>query len=787
MRVLLLVLVWLMAVQSYAQKGIIKGIITDNFGKPIDFVVVTVPAYQLGTSSNQQGYYSLEVPANVYLQVKMNYIGNTKDTTLLVPIDGVVEWNYAFKVGEIKGIDIVARRKDSLQRMEVSLTRLDARKLESMPSAFGDFNKILATLSGVVSNNELSSTYSVRGGSFDENLVYVNDILIYRPFLIRAGQQEGLSFINPNLAGEVAFSSGGWQSKYGDKLSSVLNVQYKEPIQNSGSVTLGILNNQAHIEGITKDERFSYLVGFRRKSSRYLLNTLPVQGQYLPQFFDLQGYLNYNYSKKLSVGLLFSYARNRYLVQPESQETSFGTVNRVLRLFVAFEGQEKMDYDIAQNAFKITYKPNAKLTTNWIVSQVFTAEKEYSDVEAGYRLCEINPNFGTQGFNECVTTVGVGSEYLYLRNRLDAQIYALENRSVYQHDYKHTFEFGTRYSYESITDKLREYNFTDSVGFVKVAYRNFRDNHLQSNRISAYLQHNIRIDSTQSLTYGARLAYWDTNREWLVSPTLQYAFKPKGKRNIVWKGALGIYQQQPFYREIRDFEGNLNKNVRSQKAFHAIVANDYIFTAFGDRKFRLTNELYYKYLWDVVPYDVDNVRLRYYANNDAVAYAVGWDGRVSGEFIKGTESWFSMSLMQTKENVGFDTKGYIRRPTDQRLTLGMYLEDHLPNNPTWRMNLNLVWGTGLPFNVPNNPELRNVFQGKAFRRVDVGFSKFIDKIRWNGKTVFQSLWIGADILNLLAINNIISYNWVADLNNQRYAIPNALSARFLNFRMIAKF
>jgi hypothetical protein len=256
---------------------------------------------------------------------------------------------------------------------------------------------------------------------------------------------------------------------------------------------------------------------------------------------------------------------------------------------------------------------------------------------------------------------------------------------------------------------------------------------------------------------------------------------------MVWKGAVGVYQQQPFFRELRDFQGNLNLNLKSQKSIHAIVGNDYAFKAFGDRNFRLTNELYYKYLWDVVPYDVDNVRLRYYATNDAKAYAVGWDSRISGEFIKGTESWFSMSLMQTKEDVGFDNKGYIRRPTDQRLTFGMYLEDHLPNNPTWKMNLNLVWGTGLPFNVPNNPELRNVFQGKAFRRVDVGFSKYVDRVRFGGRTVFQSLWIGADILNLLAINNVISYTWVSDLNRQRYAIPNALSARFLNLRVIVKF
>jgi len=768
----------------FAQKATIRGKITDETQKPLDFVVILVPAHNLATSTNAQGFYELQVPAEKDILLKINYLSKIQDTTLFLKANSVVELNFVFRTTEIEAISVIAKKEDSLRRMEVSLFRLNAKLLEQMPSAFGDFNKILATLAGVVSNNELSTTYSVRGGSFDENLVYVNDILIYRPFLIRAGQQEGLSFINPNLADEVAFSSGGWQAQYGDKLSSVLSVGYRKPVRQSGSLTLGILNNQAHAEGISKNGKFTYLLGLRRKSSRYLLQTLPVRGQYLPQFLDFQGYFTYQISPKWTAGLLLSFAQNRYLVRPESQRSTFGTVNRVLRLFVNFEGQEKMDYDISQNSFKFTYQPNEKFTSHWIGSQIFTTEREYSEVEATYRLCEVNPAFGTQGFNECVTTIGTGTDYLYLRNRFKAQIFALENRSTYQYNSKNRFDFGLRYTYENIDDRLAEYNFTDSAGFVQIAYRNFQDNRLQSSRLACYAQHQIVIDTLKTLTYGLRATFWSANREFLLSPTLQYAYRKS--ENFVWKTALGFYQQPPFYRELRDFAGNLNKNVKAQKSFHFIVGNDYSFKAAGNRSFRMTNELYYKQLWDVVAYDVDNVRLRYYANNDAKAYAYGWDMRISGEFIKGTESWLSMSLMQTKENVSFDSKGYIRRPTDQRFTLGIYLEDYLPNNPTWRMNLNLVWGSGLPFNVPNNPDLRNVFQGKAFRRVDVGFSKFIDKVRFGGKQVLQSLWIGADILNLFAINNVISYAWISDLDNRRYAIPNALSARFLNLRMIAK-
>jgi len=769
---------------SFAQKATIRGKITDETQKPIDFAVVFVPAHNLATSTNAQGFYELQVPAEKDILVKINYLAKTKDTTLFLKANSMVELNFVFRTTEIEAISVIAKKEDSLRRMEVSMVRLDAKLLEQMPSAFGDFNKILATLAGVVSNNELSSTYSVRGGSFDENLVYVNDIMIYRPFLIRAGQQEGLSFINPNMVSQVGFSSGGWQAQYGDKLSSVLTVNYREPIRNGGSLTLGILNNQTHAEGISQDGKFTYLLGLRRKSSRYLLNTLPIQGQYLPQFFDFQSYFTYKLSPKWSAAVLLSFARNRYFVEPKSQQSTFGTVNRVLRLFVNFEGQEKMDYDISQNSFKLTYQPNEKFISHWIGSQIFTTEREYSEVEAIYRLCEINPNFGTQGFNECVTTVGVGADYLYLRNRFKAQIFALENRSTYQYNSKNRFDFGLRYTYENIDDRLAEYNFIDSTGFVQVGYRNFQDNRLLSSRLACYAQHQIVLDTLQTLTYGFRATFWSINQEFLLSPTLQYAYKKS--ENSIWKAALGLYQQPPFYRELRDFTGNLNKNVKAQKSLHFIVGNDYTFKAAGNRNFRITNELYYKHLWDVIAYDVDNVRLRYYANNAARAYAYGWDMRISGEFIKGTESWLSMSLMQTKEDVSFDNKGYIRRPTDQRFTLGIYLEDYLPNNPTWRMNLNLVWGSGLPFNVPNNPDLRNVFQGKAFRRVDVGFSKFIDKVRFGGKEVLQSLWIGADILNLFAINNIISYSWISDLDNRRYAVPNALSARFLNLRMIAK-
>ncbi len=778
-------------VPSQDTQSSIFGKIVDENKQPLEQVIISINERNK-TVSDSQGNFKTTIPSNEKVIIAFSLVGmKTQKTTLNLAPNAQKEFFIILLTDEIETAEITG--KDTLSREQVSTTRLSATKLSQMPTTFGDFNKILATLSGVVSNNELSSTYSVRGGNFDENLVYVNDIMVYRPFLVRAGQQEGLSFINPNLVGDISFSSGGWQSKYGDKLSSVLDIQYKKPLKPSskhilgnttGSITFGILNQQAHIEGISKNSKFTYLVGARRKSSKYLLNTLPVNGQYLPQFFDLQGFFSYQFSKKTSLSLLTSYARNRYLVRPETQETSFGTVSRVLRLLVEFEGQEQLNYDISQNALKLTHQFTPNLTTNWIVSVMNTSEREYSDVEASYRLCEVNTAFGTQGFNECVKTVGSGKNYQYLRNKLIASVLAIENRSVWNASKNHKVEFGARYTYENIQDLLNEYRFTDSAGYVGGLERAKGDYNIYSSRLAVYAQNRIYLDSKQTLTLGIRGGYWSLNNEFLISPSAQYSLQVN--QNLILKAAAGVYQQPPFYREMRNFEGNLNLNLRSQRSTQYIVGVDYLFKQWG-RTFRVVSEAYYKNMTNIVPYDVDNVRLRYYAKNNALAYATGIDARVSGEFIKGAESWFSVSYLRTFEDINDDNKGYLRRPTDQRMTFGVYFEDHIPNNPTLRMNLNLVWGTGLPFSVPNQPNFRSAFSGPAYRRVDIGFSKSLSDLRMFGHLAFKSIWIGLDVLNLLGIENVISYTWVKDVSGQTYAIPNALSARFLNLRLIGKF
>jgi hypothetical protein len=673
-----------------------------------------------------------------------------------------------------------------------------------MPSPFGDFNKVIATMPGVVSNNELSSTYSVRGGNYNENLVYVNDIEIYRPFLVSSGQQEGLSFVNPDMVKSVEFSSGGFQARYGDKLASVLNVQYKNPKKFGGSVSLGILAQTASIEGADSSGRISYVVGFRRKDARYLFGAsklvkgLDVKGEYLPQFIDAQSYITIDLTGKekrkeqpnvTTLGILNSYARNRYLVRPASRETQFGTIQRVLRLYTAYDGEETMSYDTWQTGLKLSHKWNSNWRSDLSTSFVSTQEREKIDIEGGYRLCDIETNQSKSDYNQCISVRGVGTEYRYARNKLDGIILQAMQRNYYQSDSgRFSTEFGWNVSSENLKDDLYEYQFVDSADFVSVSTPLIASQNLVSTRYGGYLQQTFHISDQTSLNYGARFGYWSLNNEWIVSPRIQFSHKPNWKKDWLFKASAGIYHQQPFYRELRNAAGQINKDLKSQKSYQAVLGANYRFKLW-DREFQLNQEVYGKYLWDVVPYDVDNVRIRYFAKNSATAFAVGYDMRVGGEFIRGSESWFSLGVLSTREDVDGDGKGYIRRPTDQRVTLGVFFQDHLPKNPSVRMYLNMVIGTGLPFGPPGNLENRGALKAPPYRRVDIGFSKVIslgDKSKWLGKR-FETIWLGLEILNLIGAENTISYTWIKDVYDVQYAVPNTLSTRFLNLRLQVKF
>lgn len=783
--------------------GTLKGAITHK-SEPLQGVYIQIKNLNRVTQTDGAGKFSLKVPAETDLLLEISFLGmkpRTYQIRLQPGESRQLNSELEEDIKEGQTIEITARRD---LRDQVSVTTIDPKLAKLLPSAFGDFNKMLSTLPGVVSNNELSSSYSVRGGNYNENLVYVNDMEIYRPMLISSGQQEGLSFINPDLVKSVEFSSGGFQARYGDKLASVMNVQYKAPTSFGGSVSLGILSQTGHVEGADSSGRIGYVFGVRRKSAQYLFQAskivkgLDVKGEYLPEFVDVQNYITIDLTGKVkrrlqpnrtTLGILNAYARNRYLVRPASRETQFGTIQRVLRLFTAYEGEETMSYDTWQSGLKLSHKWNLDWKSDLAVSIVRTMERERVNIEGGYRLCDVETNQSKSNFNECIALRGVGTEYRYARNRLEGTVGQIMQRNYVQLDSsKISTEFGWHSSWENLNDNLYEYGFVDSADYVNVSNPVISNQNLASVRSGAYVQQTWEISEKSHLTYGIRAAYWTLNKEWIVSPRLQFAHKPVWKKDWLFKASAGIYQQQAFYRELRDYEGIINKNLKAQKSAQMVFGADHRFHLW-DREFQFSQEVWGKYLWNVVPYDVDNVRIRYYAKNNAVAYAMGYDMRIGGEFIRGAESWFSLGVLSTRENVDGDGKGFIRRPSDQRVTVGIFFQDHLPKNPSARMYLNLVYGTGLPFGPPKNISNRAALSAPAYRRVDIGFSKLIslsNKSTWVGKR-FETIWLGLEILNLIGAENVISYTWIKDIYDVQYAVPNTLSTRFVNLRVQVKF
>ncbi len=785
MKNLFFLIFFLISLSGYAQIAL-HGTIIDVEGEPIESANVQLPNYQLGTSSNQLGQFKLLLPDNDIWKIRVTHINYQPLDTILylsnVSSDPVFQLKEA--ITTLSQVEIRGSQTQTVES-QPSTFKIDPIAAKMLPTPFGEFNMLLSTLPGVVSNNELSSAYQVRGGNFDENLVYVNDIPVYRPFLIRAGQQEGLSFVNPDLVSGIQFSSGGWQSKFGDKLSSNLLIDYKKPQNFGGSVTLGLLGGAMHLEGASSDKKLSYLLGIRHKRSQYLLNTLETQGEYLPQFTDLQSFINYKISPKSELGVLMAYASNRYLVVPENRETTFGNLQEgFLRLFVAFDGREILEYDTYQSGLKYTHRFNKKFKSHLISSVMSTREREYQDLEGGYRLCDVNKQVGSRDFDQCLSIRGIGTNFTYARNRLNATVINTENRNELKLSNNNTLEFGVGVFHQVIDDMFQEYSFLDSADFVAVDYSVEEKQQINGAQFFGYLQDKMVIDSIHHFNVGVRVNYFDINRQLLISPRLQYAFFPKWKRETAIKFSLGYYQQPPFYREFRNYQGQLNLDLLAQSSIHMIAGFEHHLEFWG-RPFNLSSEIYYKHLYNVVPYDVDNVRIRYLADNNATAYATGIDLRLSGEFVPGTQSWFSLSVLSTREDVENDGQGFIRRPSDQNINLGVYFEDYLPNDPTMRMNLNLLVGSGLPFGPPNNIRNRSAFNGEIYRRVDLGLSKLIKMNKMLGTN--GNLWLGVEILNLLGADNVISYSWIKDFNNLQYGVPNSLSARFLNIRAIVNF
>lgn len=823
--------------QDFAE---VYGKITDSVNQPVPLVNIALAGQPGGTVTSADGSFSLKVPANRDLTLLITFVGfNPEKVKINLKNGERKEVNRRLSESTTQLPDFVVEDR---QIRSSNLNTIDPKLATRIPSASGGIEALVKTFAGVSSNNELSSQYSVRGGNYDENLVYVNDIEIYKPFLVRSGQQEGLSFLNSDLTASILFSAGGFEARYGDKLSSVLDIRYKRPTKTAGSVSLSLLGASMHIEGSSKDRRLMYLFGVRQKSNQYILKSMETKGDYKPSFTDLQGMLIYELNPKLEFSVLGNYARNSYIFEPVNRETSFGTINEALQLRVYFEGSEVDRYINYMGAFTTTYKPVKDLSLKLILSSFQTSESETYDIMGQYWIGQLETDQGSDSFGEAAETRDIGTYLDHARNYLDATVSSIEHRGTYAGTTSTTM-WGIKFQHEIIADRLNEWSLNDSAGFtlpthpevpgqpgnqsdivVQEVVKTRID--LTSNRFSGFLQKSWEPESRAGkwgISLGARWNYWDLNKQFLFSPRGSVSYKPDWEdTDIVFRFSTGLYYQPPFYRELRNQAGEINPDLKAQTSIHFVAGSDLNFRAWG-RPFKFVTEAYYKYLDNLVPYDIDNVRIRYYATNSAKGYAAGIDLKVNGEFVKGVESWASMSLMQTREDIAGDTytnyyndegvriipgytinnivvdsvvteNGYMPRPTDQLITFGLFFQDYLPKNPTFKMNLSLLFGSGLPFSPPGTVRGRNAQRMPPFRRVDIGFSKQI--VGGSGeenstKSAFmrniEDIWISLEVLNLLQVNNTISYTWVKDVNNRQYGVPNYMTPRQLNIRVSVNF
>lgn len=856
---LLLVLSTAAPVLSLGQSATVRGKVRDHFGQVIDSVKVHVKGEGTPAYTDKQGNYELRLPPGKYLVYynHPNFKERREEITLApaATVNKYINLGDRYALGDVQITnDQKATDVENPENVGSHAIPIDPKAVTTIPGFKSDLSSRLGVLGfGVQTNNELSSQYRVRGGNFDENLVYVNDIEVYRPILVRTGQQEGLGFVNPNLASEVGFSSGGFQAKFGDKLSSVLDVTYTDPHHLHGSAEAGILNQNFNVEGQVvrarkavegeQDSpervagRFTYLVGARRFTPSYVLSSLDTKGEYKPRFTDVQGMLTfaprhahriykvreraegrqdtiYFNKERLKFSLLFNFASNEYIFTPVSRETSFGTVQNVLRLSVAFEGQDISAYSTGLGALVVEHRPNAKLRIKHIATAFRTVEAELFEVEGGYFLSDVNTNFGSEGYNETVFDRGIGTFYRHGRNYLEGTVLAAEQRGDWfpGDRFKHKVSWGIRAQRQVIDDYIQEWNGTDSSGYFVVdeSYRN--QQHVSSTLYKAYLQDYWKVsrDNSKRLVLGARAIYNDLNGQFLIAPRVQFVIDPSSsdtlkdrlspmdesqyargdKRRYQIRFAAGAYHQPVFYREMRDFDGTLYLDRPAQESYHAIAGGDYLFNIWG-RPFKFSAEGYYKYMTNLVPYEVDNVRIRYYPEYHADGYAYGVDTRITGQFIKSVDSWMSLGVLRTQEKILELNQGYVPRPTDQRFQFSMFFQDELPINPMYKAHINFVYGSGLRFGPPRVLENRTVFQYPSYQRVDLGFSRVIlinsAAERADKKFALETLWISLEIFNLFQRANTVSYVWIKDVFNNQFGVPNYLSARLLNLRVIARF
>ena len=786
----ILFVLFLMVTQvAIGQSFTLQGKVSDKDGNPIELASVMVVSQGKLAMTNLKGEFHIQLHSADSVKVRFSMIGyKSKERVLRRPQGKQTLLIQLADDNELQEVVVEGKTKQHGTTEE-----LDVDKVKQGPSASGNaVEEMVQTQAGVSTHSELSSQYNVRGGTFDENSVYINNIEVYRPFLVRSGQQEGLSIINPDMVQSVGFSTGGFEAKYGDKMSSALDITYKRPKRTEASLTASLLGASAYL-GIAS-KKFTWTNGVRYKTNRYLLGSLQTKGEYKPSFLDYQTYLSWQPSKRWQIDFIGNISDNHYNFQPEDRETNFGTLQNVKKFRVYFDGQEKDLFRTYFGSLSITRHLSPRTDVSLLASAFSTREQERYDIQGQYWLTQ----------TETSENLGVGTYMQHSRDYLNANVKSL--KLMLQHRMgKHKIEGGVTYKVEQVKENSAEYEYRDSAGYnvphtgrdLRMIYALRAKNELNAKRIESYLQDTWNFQTRDSVptlftfNYGVRFAHWSFNGESIVSPRASLTITPGKNRNLSFRIAGGLYYQAPFYKELRDTSvvngityATLNQSVRSQRSIHALASMSYRFEMMG-RPFKFTAEAYYKALSQLVPYSVDNVKVTYYGDQHATGHATGLDLKLFGEFVPGTDSWLTLSVMNTRMRLNGKS---IPLPTDQRYALNLYFTDYFPGTTRWRMSLKLAYADGLPFATPHQELENNSFRAPAYKRADIGMSyRLLDNHDGSRNTIFKNVWIGLDCLNLFGINNVNSYYWVTDIAGQQYAVPNFLTGRQINGRVTVEF
>lgn len=780
----------LVTVTASAQTFTLQGRVTDENNEPIEFASVSCLKQGKMTMTSLKGEYSMQLHSADSVVIKFSMIGYKAKTRILRRPRGKQTLQIVLHSddNQLSEVTVTGKKIETGQMEDISKDHL-----KSLPSASGNaVEELIQSQAGVSTHSELSSQYNVRGGSFDENSVYIDNVEIYRPFLVRSGQQEGISVINPDMVEKISFSTGGYEARYGDKMSSALNIKYRKPKKFEATASASMLGASAFV-GVS-NKKVSWSNGFRYKTTKHLLGSMDTKGEYSPTFIDYQTYLTYTPNKRWEIKLLGNISDNHYNFTPEDRETKFGTMENVKAFQVYFDGQEKDVFRTFFGAVGITRNFGEKTSLSLIASAFNTREQEKYDIQGQYWLTQ----------TETSENLGVGTYFQHARNYLKAHVESA--KLLFKTKYKkHDIEGAFTFKKEKITENSVEYEMRDSSNYsiphtgkdLYMIYSMRAKNVLDANRIEAYVQDAFRFTSNNektlyTLNYGVRLSHWSYTKETIVSPRVSLGIIPAFNENITMRFATGLYYQAPFFKELRDTTtqngityASLNSKAKSQRSIHFIAGFDYRFRM-NNRSFKFTAEAYYKALGNLVPYSVNNVKVVYYGSNESSGHAAGIDLKLYGEFVPGTDSWLSLSLMNTSMKLNGKS---IPLPTDQRYAINMFFTDYFPGTDRWKMSLKLALADGLPFSAPHQELESNVFRAPAYKRADIGLSyRLLNNEGKQRKHIqLRNVWLGAECLNLFGINNVNSYYWITDVTGGQYAVPNYLTGRQINFRVTVDF